>query len=186
MTMNSYNLTELARKLSNLILIGMVQEADYANARLRVKSGELITAWLPWLTARAGADKAWWAPEIGEQVLVLCPDGNPAQGWVLPAGFTEHYAQPESSSEVASLHFNDGATLRYDRTAHQLAITLPEGATINLISTGGVKITGDVSITGNLIASGDITDKTRSMAEDRAIYNSHDHAGMVPIPTQTQ
>lgn len=38
-------------------------------------------------------------------------------------------------------------------------------------------IIGDVYVEGSIKASGEITDKTRSMSGDRRIYNSHSHGG---------
>ena len=47
--MNGFEITELDRRISNLIQVGTVSEADYSNAKLKVKIGEIITDWLPWL-----------------------------------------------------------------------------------------------------------------------------------------
>jgi phage baseplate assembly protein gpV len=37
----------------------MVKEIDYENARVRLKMGEFLTNWLPWITCRAGEGKSW-------------------------------------------------------------------------------------------------------------------------------
>ena len=87
--------------------------------------------------------------------------------------------------------YRDGAVIEYDREAHHLKAMLPSGATTALISDGGVSIKGDVTIMGNttvqgnIKASNDITDKTRSMAADRVIYNAHTHPGVLSGPAST-
>ncbi|MEG9862936.1 MAG: phage baseplate assembly protein V [Flavobacteriales bacterium] len=214
--MYEYNLVELARKLSNIIKPGTVQEADYKKARLKVKAGELLTAWLPWLTTRAGNNKTWWAPEVGEQVLLLCPDGNPAQAWILPAGFTQDHAAPETKPECTVMQFKDGASIRYDTKAHKLDIILPaDGAftidspagviikkdltvkgniktqgnvktTGDIETKGSVKASGDIGTQGSIKASGDITDSTRSMSADRLIFNTHTHPANGAPPATQQ
>ena len=49
--------TDHARRLSNVIRYGVVAEADYAQAliRLSLQDGEITTDWIPWITLRACA-----------------------------------------------------------------------------------------------------------------------------------
>ena len=85
--MIEFETTELNRRLANLIMLGKVVEADCTQTtpKLKIKVGELQTAWLPMLTQRAGPDLSWWPLEVGEQVVVLSPSGELAQGIVLGA-----------------------------------------------------------------------------------------------------
>ena len=70
-------LTEIMRLITNLIRTGVVTEVDRENWLCRVKTGELETNWINWLTLRAGNARTWWKPSEGEQVVLLSPDG----GW---------------------------------------------------------------------------------------------------------
>lgn len=117
-----YRITELERRLANQLRVGTVAEADYPQGRLRVTIGPITTGWLPWLTARAGADRTWWAPEVGEQVMVLAPSGELAQGWVLPAGFSDAAPAPCASADVMRAVFGDGLVVEHDRAAHRTTI----------------------------------------------------------------
>ncbi len=47
-------LTEIMRLITNLIRTGVVTEVDRENWLCRVKTGELETNWISWLTLRAG------------------------------------------------------------------------------------------------------------------------------------
>ena len=80
-------LADINSRLARMMRIGTVVELDEAAARVRVTcgagDGKITTAWLPWITARAGPDRTWWALEPGEQVMVLSPSGEMAQGVVL-------------------------------------------------------------------------------------------------------
>jgi phage baseplate assembly protein V len=147
MLSDALTLAELSRRLANLLRAGKVAEADYARARLRVRIGDQVTGWLPWLTSRAGGDRAWWAPEVGEQVLVLSPDGDPAQGWALPAGFTDAAPPPADDPAVSRTVYADGAVIEYDRAAHCLRAAIP----------GRVQLAADGDVTaqvgGELVAT---------------------------------
>ena len=46
---------DLARRLANLLRLGTIEQVDHPAARVRVRSGDIVTTWLPWFTWRAGA-----------------------------------------------------------------------------------------------------------------------------------
>lgn len=180
-----FELTELMRRVANMIRPGMVHEVRHGSYAVRVKIGDLVTAWLTPLVERAGNNQSWNPLEVGEQVLVLSPDGNLSQGWVLPAGYTDQHPQPDQNPDKTAYQFSDGALIEYDRKQHTLKAILPSGAKTELISTGGITITGDLQVNGNITGSNEITDKTRSMSDDRDIYNKHIHGGVLPGPNNT-
>ena len=69
-------LSEISRLLRNLIRTGVVSEVDTDGALCRVQTGELQTGWINWLARRAGRSRDWWAPSVGEQVLLLAVGGE--------------------------------------------------------------------------------------------------------------
>ena len=170
-------LAELERRFANLILLTRICAVDTKQAKVQVQRGAITSDWLPWLTQRAGADKTYWAPSLGEQVLLLSPQGDFNQGVVLPALYQQHYAAPSQGDDSFDIHFADGAQFNYNRTTHTLSVNLPDTSATQITSKT-LAISGDVTITGNLKATGDISDKTRSMQADRDIYNTHKHAGV--------
>jgi phage baseplate assembly protein V len=174
----SFDVTELDRRLSNLIRFGTVQEADYANARVRVKAGDILTGWLPWLTRRAGGDIIWHAPEIGEQVMVLSPSGELNQGVVMTSLYQALMPPPVNTPDKHHTVYSDGAVIEYDRASHHLQAVLPGGATVQLTSPGGIAITGDITLTGTLTASVDV------IANGISLHN-HLHGGVQAGGAQT-
>jgi phage baseplate assembly protein V len=127
--MSNARLGELERRLSNTIRPGTVLEADYAKARLRVTMGDNTSAWLPWLTSRAGEDRTWHAPEVGEQVIVIAPGGELSAGYVMPGGvYKNDYPANGDKAEISRTTYKDGAILEYDREAHTHLLQLPEGS----------------------------------------------------------
>ncbi|MCZ4281703.1 phage baseplate assembly protein V [Kiloniella laminariae] len=111
----SPNLTEILRLIENLICYGTVVAADYPSARVKVSIKGRATAWLPWSTDRAAHDRSWDAPEIGEQVLVLCPSGDPANGVIAGTLFRQAAPAPASSVDTTRRVFGDGMVIEHDR-----------------------------------------------------------------------
>ncbi|SBW13034.1 Phage baseplate assembly protein V (modular protein) [uncultured Alphaproteobacteria bacterium] len=110
-------ITELERRVANIVRIGAVSDVDVAAARAVVSIGRLTTAPLPWLTRRAGADRDWWAPSVGEQVLVLAVGGDLAQGVILPALYADAAPAPADSGSVHRTVYADGTLFEHDSAA---------------------------------------------------------------------
>ena len=134
----AYEIAELARRLANVVRPATVAEVDHAAARLRAKYDEdaagedVLTGWLPWLAARAGGDRTWWAPEVGEQLLLLSPSGELPQAVALPAIYRDDFPAPSDSPDKRVERHADGATIEYDRHAHELLFAAHDGATVRL------------------------------------------------------
>ena len=141
--MSNARLGELERRLSNTIRPGTVLEADYEKARIRVTMGDNTSAWLPWLTSRAGEDRTWHAPEVGEQVIVMAPGGELSAGYVMPGGiYKNDYPANGDKPEISRTTYKDGAILEYDREAHAHLLQLPEGkATVKVGNDAQTEIT---------------------------------------------
>ncbi len=126
-------LTDAERRIANVIRIGTVWTADYAAATARVRIGDIVTAPMPWLTTRAGGDRSWWAPEVGEQVLVLAPSGELAQSVVLPSIYATAAPAPAASAGVTRAVWGDGLIIEHDRAAKLTRINaLDSGGTLVL------------------------------------------------------
>ncbi len=208
-----FRLVELERRLANVLRIGTVEQLDEAAARVRIRIGELLTDWLPWFTSRAGPDVDWWAPEVGEQVMVFSPSGELGQGVVQPAIYQTAHPAPAASKDKRRIQFQDGTVIEYDRAAHKLladvkgdveliatgtlvaniagsaTLTTPQ-TTIN----GDVQINGEVTTSGNITAGQNVSDQAgaKSMAGMRGTFNSHTHpetgdgGGTTQQPNQAQ
>jgi len=157
-------LADLERRSRQAVRIGTIAELDAAAARVRVTIGALTTGWLPWLAQRAGGDRAWWAPEPGEQVVVLTPAGRTELGIVLAGLWSDARPAPADRADVHRVVYADGAVIEYDRAAHRLSATLPAGGALAITAPGGITITGDVTVTGRIDATGDVTGETVSLA----------------------
>ncbi|NCT79718.1 phage baseplate assembly protein V [Pseudomonas stutzeri] len=146
------NIADLARLLENIVRFGTIEAVQMQPPRVQVKSGNIATTWLPWLNLRAGADREWDPPTIGEQVVLLSPSGNLAQGVVLTGLFSDLIPANGGREGLHRRTYRDGAVIEYDSIAKHLRATLPGTAEIN--ATGDITITSGGKIT--LSAAGDV------------------------------
>lgn len=155
-SINGMNLADLARLIENIVRFGTVAEVQMQPPRVKVSSGNITTTWLPWLNLRAGADREWDPPTIGEQVVLLSPSGNLTQGVALTGLFSDLITANGDREGLHRRTYRDGAVIEYDSIAKHLRATLPGTAEvtavgdINITSGGQIQIaaTGDVVITG--------------------------------------
>lgn len=130
---------QLLRLLLNLVRKGTILQVDHDRWKCRVATGELQTNWIPWL-AIAGDTREWEPPTVGEQVLLLCPEGEPAEGVVLRGLYADDRPAPSTTPSAHVRTYPDGARIEYDHASHQLAVTLPDGATITITAPGAVTV----------------------------------------------
>ncbi|KAA5603029.1 phage baseplate assembly protein V [Roseospira marina] len=126
------DLTDLERRVANVVRFGVVSAADYARARVRVTAGAITTGWLPFVTARAHDHVTWCPPEVGEQVVVVAPTGDLAQGVVIGAVYRDAYPAPESRPTLDRTVYADGSTVAYDREAHAFTLDVVAAGSIRL------------------------------------------------------
>lgn len=124
------DLVELSRRLENILRIGTIHAVDHVAVKVRVKTGELITQWLPWIEQRAGQTTTWNPPTVGEQAIVFSPSGEPAGGIVL-VGIDSTAVQPPSHSPADHVtRYPDGTRVRYDHAAGIMEAIFPDGGEI--------------------------------------------------------
>lgn len=151
-------LPDLERRTANMIRFGTIAEVKLTNPpRVKVKSGNITTRWLPWAGGRAGAGKRRWdAPEVGEQALLLCASGDMRQALVIPGIYQSSFAAPSEDGNLDLTEYGDGTKISYDRGSHALSADLGptkifadrtklvlecNGSKIEL-SADGIKLTG--------------------------------------------
>ena len=189
-SISGMNLADLARLIENIVRFGTVAEVQMQPPRVKVKSGNITTTWLPWLNLRAGADREWDPPTSGEQVVLLSPSGHLAQGVALTGLFSDLIAANGDREGLHRRTYRDGAVIEYDSIAHRLRAILPEGGITDINSTGGINIVGpinhvgDYTQQGNQAVTGTVTVSEDVIAAGISLVN-HRHGGVMPGSSQT-
>jgi phage baseplate assembly protein V len=179
------------------IMFGVVADLDEANARVRVDCGGMRTDWIPW-TERAGPGvRTWSAPEVGAQVVVASPSGDPAQGVVIGGVFRDAHPAPANAKTVHRATFEDGTVIEYDREAHRITVDVGTGSVVINCDTATVTaqtsvtvdtptahFTGDVNVDGKIAAGDDITTPAEVKAGDIGL-KAHKHGGVSSGSAQT-
>lgn len=155
--------------------------------RVKVKSGNIVTAWRPWLNLRAGADREWDPPTVGEQVVLLSPSGLLAQGVALTGLFSDLIPANGDREGLHRRTYRDGAVIEYDSIAHRLRAILPNGGITDLTSPGGINIVGPINHTGDYTGTGTVKASQDVVAGPNNVsLVNHRHAGVMNGGGQTE
>lgn len=191
-------ITELTRRIDNLLRIGTV--AEVKGNLCRVKTGELLTQFRPFFTRRAGTAKTSWRPTVGEQVMLLSLSGDLTNAYILPALYSDENPEPDDNANRERTVYPDGAVIEYDPDTSALKVTgiktanvqASERVTIdcpNSEFTGnvlvkkkltveqGAKVTGAIDHSGKLTSNGGMA-ITGGANIDGINFGTHKHGGV--------
>lgn len=133
-------------------------------ARVLLQPEGVLTGWLPVLTQWAGS--GWGmscTPSAGDQVLVICQEGDTQHGLIVGRLFSNQVRPPPC--EVG-----------------EFTIQHRSGSSIKLNNSGIIQMQGDLHVSGN------VYDASGSLAKLRNTYNSHTHqcegGGVTTVPIQ--
>lgn len=191
------NTGELYRLLANLIMIGVVDQLDEDNERVRVAADGMLTDWIPWGERRAGPTKRTWEPpDVGEQVVVLSPYGDPAQAVVLCSINQDKFPAPANKKTIDRTVYSDGTTVEYDTATTTLTVDVGKGKVVVncntaevhaaesvLLDTPKTKTTGDLEVGGGITAQKDIATQADVKAGDISLLKHHHTAQGATAPT---
>lgn len=196
-------LNEILRQVRNILRLGYISDVDLVEGVCRVQTGGMQTTWLNWLTCRAGRSRVWWAPSVGEQVLILAIGGELDTAFVLPGVFSDDHPAPSASPDAIHIAFPDGAVIEYEPDSGSLTVsgikTADVTASDSITATVPVVLvkaetritldTPEVVCTNKLITGslevkkggtmkGDITHTGGKLTSNGVQVDDHDHGGV--------
>ncbi len=163
-------LSELERRLGSISRTGVVTEVDAANGVARVKltggNQPLVTGWIPWEEASAGANKTHNPPSVGQQVRINSETGDLYDAIIQGSLNSDANGRPSGAGDEHILASVGEAT-----------VALRSGGAEIVMSVGGVTLT--LTSAGLAVDGGSITHNGKS------IDDSHTHSGVSIGPYDT-
>lgn len=176
-------LNDPRRTIGNMLQLGTIESVDLDEATCRVRVGDNLTGDIPFAAARAGELVRIWAPpSVGEQIKLLCPEGDTEAALAGASFFCDAHPAP-SNKPLLLIQFKDGTQLSYDPEAHALRIEIAAGGTAEVTAPGGLTITADVTIAGDVAVTGKIAATGQVTSDDDVIgggksLKGHKHTGV--------
>ena len=156
-------LAEVERRLAASGRTGTVAEVDAAQGLIRLDlGGGMLSPWVPYVQT-AGALKVHSPPSPGQQMILVAPSGETAQGYAMALSFGGGNGSPSQASDEHVLTFGD---VRIDLIAGGLAITV-NGVTVNITGSG-------LSVSGGTVTH-----------DGTNIGKTHTHGGVDSGPSNT-
>ncbi|MGK7245354.1 phage baseplate assembly protein V [Buttiauxella agrestis] len=196
-------LSEILRLLNNMIRTGTILEVNLQDGLCRVQTGELQTTWLNWLTPRAGRSRTWWAPSVGEQVLLLSIGGDLTTAFVLPAIYSDENPAPSASADALHITLPDGAVIEYEPETSALTVSGIKTATVTASESAVVTVpvvtvkasqqitldtpevvctrkltTGSLEVQQGGKMSGNIEHSGGTLSSNGVVVDDHEHSGV--------
>ena len=171
---------ELLRLIFNLVRIGTISAVDYSSEapRVRIKTGELESNWVSWVEARAGKTKTWNPPSIGEQVVMLCPNGDLTQAVVLTALNSSDNPAPSNNPNYHVVRYPDGAEFIYDHESSSLSISGINKLNLNIAAEMNINCPA-INIIGSILQKNGVIDS------NGIIVDKHAHNRVTPGNSNT-
>ena len=142
-------LSELLRRLNNLVQVGRICQVDGQKALVKADVLGRETPWLPLISQASFFLRAFIPPQVGEQVLVLCPMGDADFGFALRGIFFKGLREPaESGRHKAVWRSEDGSVMIYDTVKQALNTLLMPNALLEFAKNLTLTIKGQMSMSG--------------------------------------
>jgi phage baseplate assembly protein V len=123
--MNEFVLSEISRRLNNIVRFGTVAEIDHKSAKIRVKIGNITTTWIPWTTT-AGAVKLWNPPVVSKQVTVISQGGDLALAVAIPSIFGGQFDASSDDENIVKLEFSENTSIEFSKANDEFLMKIED------------------------------------------------------------
>lgn len=160
-------------------------EVDRANWLCRVKTGDLETNWINWLTLRAGKSRTWWKPSVGEQVVLFSLGGNLETAFALPAVYSNQFPPPSDSEDGNVTEYPDGGWFEYEPATGRWyvrgikSMVIEAADNITLKTSEFVLEADRTRINSEVVINGGVTQGGGAMSSNGIVVDAHQHTGVL-------
>lgn len=171
------DITEILRRLANVIRFGVVDSVQLDPPRVCIATGGLVTTEIPWLSLRAGSARTWWAPSVGEQVIILAANGELTTAVAVLGLYGDAAPAPSASPEANVTVYPDGARMSYDPASGALDAT---GLITGFMDASGTLHLngGRLIINAEVVINGPVTQGGGAMSSNGIVVHTHRHNGV--------
>ncbi|MCE3221690.1 phage baseplate assembly protein V [Vibrio diabolicus] len=143
------DITELNRRLNNMIRVGKVSAWRDDHQRIKVKFGDNETPWVKWFSECAGDVAEYRLPSIGEQAVLLNVGGgdNSTTSIALIGIPSDQFPLPTDNPDEILRVYPDGTRVCYDKKKHKLDVRVAGDANIQVDKDANVNVGGKTSVT---------------------------------------
>lgn len=172
-----------AQSISNLLRFGYI--AEVIGTQCRVQTGGVLTDLVGCFVPCAGQHNAWCPLSVGEQVLLLCPEGDLANAVALRGLHSAAFPPPTVDTSICARVFADGTRIQYDSQLHVLTATLAQNGQVDITAPSGLTLHGPLTIHGAVQVHGNANCSGRVAAEEDVVaagisLRSHVHGQVQP------
>lgn len=128
---------EILRRLENLARVGTIEAVRHgAPARCRIRCGDLLTNWIPWIAGRAAGSSGsvWWPPVVGEQVLMIAPGGDLLNAVAMPGAYSSKNPQSSENPKMFRMDFGGAGYMSHDAEGGIFRIEATGSVTLQVMS----------------------------------------------------
>lgn len=130
--MMSQQISDIERRLANLASYGTIAAVDHAKGLVRVDVNGRMSGWLPQPQSIGNNYRAFSPLRIGQQVVLACPSGDPANGVIVQSLNSDALPPPGDAGDVDRMVFNDGTVIGYDSGAKDFTIDVNPAGSANV------------------------------------------------------
>ena len=99
----SFENAEADRRIGNIVRIGKVHSVDPATSSAIMDFGDFKSPPLQIGQLTGGAIQFWCMPSVGEQMMVMCPSGDIAQGVIYGSVYASNTPSADGSVPMINL-----------------------------------------------------------------------------------
>ncbi len=147
--MQQFQQHDSQNRAEQILRLGTIEQIDNKNRRVKIRSAELLSGWVPWIGRIGHNYKAWTPPKKGTQVLTASPSGDFSQAIIVQVIYTENLNSPSTDEDVDIIEFNDGTVIKKD--SHSITIDTPCALSINCDGTMNLSAGGVMTLTAPTI-----------------------------------